>query len=372
MVFVALAAPGDLVRVRIVESRKRFARGEIVELLEPGPDRVAARCAFFGRCGGCAWQHLAYPAQLAAKAAIVADALARVGRFEDAGAVPITPSPQAFGYRSRARLVQAGDRLGYRMRRSHSVCVVDACPVLDPRLEEMLRDPQLPSAAGPREWEAAVGNEGPPRLAAVDAAGPPVTWAVAGERLRLSHGVFAQANGLLLERLVSAVLARACARPGDRVSAVELYAGAGLFTLPLSRRFDHLVAVESHPGAVRDLGENLRRAGRSNVVLRPGPVEEVLPRLEIRSPDLLLLDPPRVGVSAEALARIVELGARRVVYLSCDPATLARDLGRLRDDGYRLRGVEAFDLFPQTPHVEALATLELGSGAATRSRLRAE
>ncbi len=362
VLFVPLTAPGDLVRVRVLVSRKRFARGELLEVLEPGPGRTKPRCPVFGTCGGCAWQHVSYPEQVSAKAMIVADALERIGRL-GVVEVPITASPSAWRYRNRARLVQEGDGLGYRMRRSHAVCVVKECPVVVPELEDALSR-ELPSWEGeePREWELVAGSDGSRRVRPVDDAVQPGVDAVemqAGDdRLRISHGVFAQGNAGLLAPLARAVVREATG--GDAAtSALELYAGAGLFTLGLARHFDCVWAVESHPGAVADLRLNLERSGAKNVDVREGPVEEVLPRLQVHAPDALVLDPPRAGVSGEALERIQALQARRVVYLSCDPATLARDLGRLRDGGYQLQHVEAFDLFPHTPHVEALATLRM-------------
>ncbi len=363
VVFVPLSAPGDRVRVRLLERRKRHARGEVLEVLEASPHRVVPRCDVFGTCGGCTWQHVDYPTQLQAKAAIVADALRRLGRIEVDEPVPITPSPAPYGYRARARLVEEGDHLGYRMRRSHRVCVVKACPVLRPELESVLARPRRASAGREpgSEWELAVGSDGVARAERLrGAAGSPGAASelrLGEDRLRVSHGVFAQANALLLESLATAVSREAC-KPGGGVGAVELYAGAGLFTLALARRFDQVWAVESHPGAVADLRFNLGQAGCDNVHVHEGPVEGVLPAFGLRRPDVLLLDPPRTGVTPAALACVVELAPARIVYLSCDPATLARDLARLRDDGYRVRAVEAFDLFPQTPHVEVLATLE--------------
>jgi 23S rRNA (uracil1939-C5)-methyltransferase len=359
VVFVPLTAPGDRVRVHIVERHKRFARGEVVEVVEPGPDRVEPPCPLFGRCGGCVWQHLSYPAQLRAKAAIVSDALRRIGRIDCEEPVPVTASPEPFGYRVRTRLVQDGVRLGYRSRRSHEVCIADACPVLDPRLESVLATERTAARSGgePVEWEAAVGSDGVVRVQRTGAAGTTIDQVVGGDALRVSHEVFAQANGLLVESLAEAVVQAALGGGGGGGACVELYAGGGLFTLGLSRRFDQVWAVESHPGAVRDLRVNLARADRQNVRIREGRVEQVLASLEI-APDVLVLDPPRTGVSEDALAAISGLRVGRIVYVSCDPATLARDLGRLRDEGYRLASVQAFDLFPQTPHVEVLATLE--------------
>lgn len=335
----------------------------MLEVLEPSPDRVTPVCAVFGRCGGCAWQHVSYPAQLKAKSEIVADALRRIGRFDLDSPVPVTASPSAYGYRVRTRLVQEGTRLGYRMRRSHAVQVVDACPVLDPRLESILaveRDPVLAPGADPPEWEAAVGSDGSRRVQRTTAAGARVEQRVDGGQLRISHGVFAQSNGLLAGVLARTVADRASSAGRASISCVELYAGAGLFTLGLAHHFDQVWAVESHPGAVADLRFNLERAQRHNVFVHEGAVEAVLPTLGISAPDLLVVDPPRSGLTPEAMAAVQDLGASRVLYVSCDPATLARDLGALRDNGYRLNHIEAFDLFPQTPHIESLAELERG------------
>jgi len=352
------------VRVRLLTSRKRFARGEVLEVLEPGPARIRPRCPVFGSCGGCSWQHVDYEVQLAAKGRILADALARIGRLDVPDRVEIAASPP-WGYRSRARVLQQGAAFGYRMRRSHDLCAVRECAVLQPELEALLRR-ELPAPGPeeppdtPREWELTVGSDGRPRARPVDEASPPgmdaVELRVGEDRLRVSHGVFAQGNAHLLEPLRRAVLRQAAASAAS-TSVLELYAGAGLFSLGLARQFDWLWAVESHAGAVADLRFNLERAALANADVIAGDVEDVLPRLQLRFPDVLVLDPPRAGVAEKALAAILELRPQRVVYLSCDPATLARDAGVLRDGGYALAHVEGFDLFPQTPHVEALATL---------------
>jgi len=285
----------------------------------------------------------------------------------------VTASPSPFGYRNRARLLQAGDAVGYRMRRSHRVCAVERCPVLQPSLERALsrvaRTVKAESSSAPGEWELSAGADGSVRVNRLGArAGKNdfVSMRAGGDTLRISPGVFAQGNGLLLDALVAAVAREA----GTGASVVELFAGAGLLTIELSRRFDCVFALESNPGAVDDLRFNLDAAGRSNVYVRPGRVEETLPALGAAEPDAVVLDPPRTGVPSGTLDELASLRPRRIVYLSCDPATLARDLARLRVDGFRLLGVEAFDLFPQTPHVEALATLTRGDLAAEPVRAR--
>jgi 23S rRNA (uracil1939-C5)-methyltransferase len=186
---------------------------------------------------------------------------------------------------------------------------------------------------------------------------------VAGERIGFSPGVFAQSNALLLETLVERVAAAA----GSGALALELFAGAGFLTLRLARRFERVVALEASAAAVRDLRANLRGANLEGVEVHERRVEFSAALFRRFAPDVVVLDPPRTGLPAGAVAALSALGARRIVYLSCDPATLARDLAGFRKRGYRLRRVEGFDLFPQTPHVEALAILEgePGSGQAS-------
>jgi 23S rRNA (uracil1939-C5)-methyltransferase len=312
-------------------------------------------CEVFGSCGGCAWQHVAYPHQLEAKRRILADALARIAGLELPLPIGMRPSPAAYGYRSRTRVLVRGGRVGYRRRRSHALCATARCPLLVPPLQERLAE--LAAAPPPRdgEWELACAGEqtraGPPTRP-----GPRLELRVAGERVGFSPGVFAQSNALLLEPLVAALLA--AAGSGRRV--IELFAGAGLFTLGLARRFASAVAVESDPRAVDDLRHNLAAARLTNVEVIGERVEQALASgaLAGASPEVAVLDPPRTGLPPGAAGALAGLGAGRIVYLSCDPATLARDLALLAEAGYALRSVEGFDLFPQTPHVEALAVSE--------------
>ena len=357
VVFVPFACPGDLARVRVTESRPAWARARIAELIEPGPERVEPRCAVFGSCGGCGWQHLSHAAQLDAKAAILGDALRRIGGLEWTDPVSILASPSPYAYRGRTRVVVQRGQVGYRRRRSHALCAVSACPVLHPaldaRLGELAADP--PRRDG--EWELALGS-GAVRAAPLDGRpGERIFLEVAGERVGTSAGVFAQTNALLLDALVQ----RVGAVVGGGSFLLELFAGAGLFTLPLSKRFERVVALEGSAAAVRDLRANLDAAGREGVEVLERRMEAAGPVLEGLRPDRVFLDPPRSGLTRGVLEMLASLGAAQIAYLSCDPATLARDLARFSRRGYRLRQVEGFDLFPQTPHLEALALLEAGS-----------
>jgi tRNA/tmRNA/rRNA uracil-C5-methylase (TrmA/RlmC/RlmD family) len=359
VVFVPFTAPGDRVHVRITNSRPRFARGVVEALVEPSSQRTDPVCPVFGSCGGCAWQHIGYRTQLDAKIAIASAALQRIGRLSLPIPLAITPSESPYRYRSRSRVLVSDGRVGYRRRRSHVLCATRRCPVLveelDASLSELADHP--PSVDG--EWELALGHGAdrePPlaRRSSLPAERGPRLWLPVGEdRVGFSPGVFVQANAGLIDVLAHAVSTAV----GEGGLAFDLFAGAGFLTLGLARRFESVLAVESNPTAARDLEFNLREAGVGNVRVIAEPVEKVIGKgeLENQRPDAIVLDPPRTGLPDGVAERLAVLAPERIAYLSCDPATLARDLSVLDHHGYRLSAVEAFDLFPQTPHVELLA-----------------
>lgn len=370
VLFVPMTAPGDRVRVRVVEARRRFARGEVLEILEEGPGRAEPQCPEFGRCGGCRWQHLAYSTQLDAKRTIIEDAVARIARMALPGEVLMTPSPQPYGYRLRARLLAREGEVGYRRWHSHTLCGVGACPVLTPSLNRELAGlvdrvarANPTGRADEEEWEILAAADGARSTRITrDPQGEPLSLQVGEDALRISPLVFTQGNALLLEELRDAVVSAAVAGT-DRGSgrAVELYAGAGLFSLELARGFAEFDAVEANRAAAVDLEHNLSAAcPGAGWRVHAIPVEDALTDLiaDGAAVSALVLDPPRTGVSDAAMAAMVSLAPRRIVYLSCDPATQARDMGRLAEAGYGLRSLRGFDLFPQTSHVEALAVLE--------------
>lgn len=361
--FVPLSAPGDRVRARVVESKRSYLRLEVLELLSPGEDRTEPACPAFGVCGGCAWQHVAYPAQLAAKAAILSDALTRIGRVSLPEPIRVLPSPQAYGYRGRARLLVEDHRPGYRRAASDRQVPVDDCPVLAAPLRTALQALAVSRPAN-GEWELALGepDEVHPdgvrvsRLGAADGDGAPLALRAGGETVQIAPGGFAQANGLLFEPLVDAV--RAAVGSGERL--LELYAGAGFFTLPLARRWAQVLAVESDPVAVGLLRSAASRGGLEGVEAIAEDVGSFAGGARCRAFDAetLFVDPPRAGLGEHVVEALARKGPRRLVYLSCDPATLARDLSGLTPARWSLRFATGFDLFPQTPHVEALVVLE--------------
>jgi 23S rRNA (uracil1939-C5)-methyltransferase len=396
VVFVDGGVPGDRVSLTAVEEHKRFARARVGRVVSAGPHRAEPRCDHFGRCGGCSWQHVDYATQLEAKRSIVADALERIGGLTAPPEVGILPSPSPYGYRARARVVEADGGVGFRVRGSHRVEPVRRCPVLiesaEGALRELVQSREHEAAGSPgtaggrrrrvREWtltagpDGAVGIRSSGRSRQAGDRGA-VEIEVSGERLRVSGESFVQGNALLWDGLVDVVRTACLAGsktgtpPGGVGSErfIELYAGIGFFTLPLARSGFAGEALESDRSALADLAFNLRRSGLDDGVrVLAGRVErrgDLGDRLAKAS--WLLVDPPRAGLAPPVRRAIAERGPGRVVYVSCDPATLARDLAELVSAGYRLESVQALDLFPQTPHVETVVRLERGGGA-TASR----
>jgi 23S rRNA (uracil1939-C5)-methyltransferase len=362
VLFVRGGVPGDQLRARVVESHKRFARAEILALVRPSPLRVVPRCAVHGTCGGCGWQQIAYPAQLDAKREILSDALVRgagVSLESFAAAVEITPSPEPYGTRSRARLVFADGRVGYRRGRSHALVATRECPILAPPLARALAQIAAAPPTGAGELALACGDDGAVSLSGARLPGfaeRAVILTTSAGDVAISPRGFFQAHATLRRALAEAVLA--AAERGAR--ALELHAGAGFFTLGLATRFEQLIAVESDPRAARDLRANLARAGRANVRVLAERASRALASPDVArfAPDAVVLDPPRSGIGPSEAAALARLAPRRIVHVSCDPATLARDLRVLLASGYRLASCRGFDLFPQTPHLEALAVLE--------------
>ncbi|MDJ0785586.1 MAG: class I SAM-dependent RNA methyltransferase [Myxococcota bacterium] len=359
VVFVPGTAPGDRVRAAITESKKSFQRASVVALLEPGPGRTEPACSVFDECGGCTWQHLSYEAQAAAKRASLRDALVRIGKLELDSEPGFVPSPTPYGYRARARLLSDGRAVGFRKQRSNEPCATPSCPVLAPALEEERRK-LAEQGARPGEWEIALGDDGQTRRHDLSIrGGPTIDLQAPGTPhvLRLSPGVFAQSHLTLRGPLGEHAIAMA----GEGRRLLELYSGAGFLTLGLALRHEIVEAVESHAGAIADLRANCRAAGIRNVRSIRDRVEHWLRRSPLQRVDTLVLDPPRSGLPKGIPERVLELRAQRIVYVSCDPATLARDLRALVPGGYRLTDTTGFDLFPQTPHLEAVAVLERGA-----------
>lgn len=362
--FVTLAAPGDRVRAQVERVRGKVAFASVLEVVKASPVRVEPPCPYFGRCGGCDFQQLTYEAQLAAKVEIIRDCLRRIARLEPPAGIPITPSPDIWQYRSRARWQHDPVRqyLGYYELASHRVCDVVECPVVIPTVGDKLSALRatLAGAAsgefdGTEDFQAVAGDDGVsllPPLAAGDARER--FREIAGERYRFDASCFFQINHALLAPLLAAALGDA-----EGARAVDLYCGVGLFTLPLARRFTRVIGVEGNAAATAFALLNLTDAQLANASIETARVGAWLARhaASLAPVDFVLLDPPRAGAEPEAIAGILTLRPARIAYVSCDPATLARDLRTLTANGYTLDSLAAFDMFPQTHHVETVAHL---------------
>ena len=371
--FVALAAPGDVVRVRIDRIRGKVAFASIEEIVKPSPVRVEPPCPYFGACGGCDFQQLNYQAQLDAKIEMIRDCLRRIAHIEQPPEISITPSPLQWHYRARAnwQFDLRNQRLGYFERGSHRVCDVAECAVLVPKLQQTLEqlrreasslvltseDGREDARQNAADIQAAAGDEGVsvvPALAGLSSA--EISRRIGDDLYEFNAASFFQVNHDLLEALISEAINDASGE-----SAVDLYCGVGLFTLALARRFERVVAVEANPSAARFARRNLHQAGISNTKVVTDRVGDWLrAKVGAAAPiDFLLLDPPRAGVEDDAIETLLNLKPRRLSYVSCDPATLARDLKALLAGGYSLDSLRAFDLFPQTHHVETVSHLRL-------------
>jgi 23S rRNA (uracil1939-C5)-methyltransferase len=368
--FVSGAAPGDKVRVRADKVKGAVAWGRVVEVLEAGPDRVTPLFPDVAACGVADFAHLRYAGQLAAKAAIVRDALKRIGGIDAPEDLAVRPSPEQWGYRMRAewRHDPAAPAFGFHAAGSRAVCDVPTDPFVGAELAAAFADLRAAALAGelPADLlELRAGAAGGVVSLDPDPSGDPprtIVARVAGEDLAHDARAFFQPNAVMLEPLVAEALRFAEAPDDGEGLAIDLFCGVGLFTLPLARRFRRVIGVEADGHAAAFAQANADRAGLANVRIAPQPVEAWLAGA-YRShgrPPFLLLDPPRVGLESAALHGILRLKPTRIAYVSCDPATLARDLKALLAAGYELDDLAALDLFPQTHHVEVVAHLVRG------------
>ena len=360
-VFVALAAPGDRLRVRVERQQGNVLFASIEEILVASPDRIEPPCPYFGRCGGCDFQQLTYQKQLAAKAEIIRDCLHRIARLENVPEIVVRPSPRDWRYRLRAtwQIDREQQRIGYYERGSRRVCDVADCAVLLPEVQatlERVRATEWPKfPVDLKHLEVVAGENGvslSPAFAEFATAELELT--IAGESYSYNAAAFFQINPALLPPLIEFALSDAAGN-----AALDLYCGVGLFTLPLARRFARVTGVEANPVAAKFARRNLQRAGLENARVITAGVAEWISAKPLQT-DFVLLDPPRAGAESVVIKTIVESRAERVSYVSCDPATLARDLKKLIGGGYAIESLAAFDLFPQTHHVETVVRLHLG------------
>jgi 23S rRNA (uracil1939-C5)-methyltransferase len=422
VVFVPGGLPGDRLRVRLIQVRSRFGRGVLEAVEQPSPQRVDAPCPYFGRCGGCRLQHVAYPAQLVFKSKQVADALQRLGGLRDVSLRPIVGADEIFGYRNKMEFTVAPGKghsvVGlHEADRYDSVLDIERCLLQSDRMNALLTEARgffaeraltvyeqdigegllrfLMLREGKRTGELmanvvtsapAVSELAP--LASRLAAREPGTTSVimnvnpkkasvavgveehllggrdhireqiGGLTFQISANSFFQTNTRQAERLFELVVDSTGLTGSETV--FDLYSGTGAISLLLARRCRWVYGIEVAPAAVDDAGVNAAANRIGNCTFLCGEVRFALPALIAKgvTAEVVVADPPRAGFHPKALHALITLGARRIVYVSCNPTTLARDLGELVRGGYRLEWVQPVDMFPHTPHIEAVARLE--------------
>lgn len=379
VVLTPYVLPGETILAQTYERKPGLLRARLVEIRNPSPARVEAPCPFYYRCGGCQYQHAAYEAQVTAKRAILAEALRRIGKIEPPEQIGVLSGPP-WAYRNRAQLRIEGTHIGYLEARSHRLCPIDHCPISSPGINQaldvvrqMLLQPRWPHFVRSIEF---FSNESETQLNVLEAARPvarrffewcaeripgaartALDYPAGGLLYRVSNRSFFQVNRFLIEPLVETALDDA---EGER--AIDLYAGVGLFSLPLTTRFRTVTAVEGGSAAVRDLEFNAKRAGRAveTVQAEAGAYLEGV----VERPDCVLADPPRAGLGPRVVRELSRLQVSRLTVVACDPATLARDLAALLASDYRIDRLTLIDLFPQTYHFETIAHLRRSMSSA--------
>lgn len=346
VVFVPFVAPGEVVEAEVTEVKKRFARARLLGVTRSSPDRVVPRCRYFGQCGGCQYQHLDYAAQLRFKHKQIADLFERIGGLNPRVVAPVVPCPQPYGYRNRIMIRSQWDKfkqglnIGFIRADNRLVVDLDECQIAEPALNEQIRY---------------VRAHPPPK------GGLKVVLRIPPEGWSVPRDSFFQNNFFLLPKLVG--MARDYLRQAGTRHLVDVYCGVGFFGLELADLVESYAGVELDRLAIEAARCNAATRGRLNGEFVAGTAEELLPGLLARftpGATTVLLDPPRKGCRPETIELLRRVRPFQIIYVSCQPATMARDLHLLRAEGrFEVVGVSPFDMFPQTAHVECVADLRL-------------
>jgi 23S rRNA (uracil1939-C5)-methyltransferase len=383
--FVPFSIPGETVRVHLVEEKRGFARGELLEVIEASPDRIEPRCKHFQECGGCHYQHMPYKIQVQAKQDILKDQLTRIGKLDpelvEKVIQPMISSPQEWHYRNNVQFhLDKDGRLGFQAPRSHQVVPIEECHLPEEAINHVWEQLDLEPVPNLRKVGLRVGAEDEvmlilesdsdegvefeldvpmaavqlgPNTTHVLSDTPFLTMSVLEEEFRVSARAFFQVNTAMAEAMVEHLMETL---PLNHRSVVlDVYCGVGLFSAFIAPKVARLIGIELDPFAVDDFAHNLDAF--EHVEVYQAPAENVLPELDLH-PDVVLVDPPRAGLGKETLDAILKMEPHTLAYVSCDPATLGRDAKRLQAGGYRLVQVTPFDLFPQTYHIESISVLE--------------
>jgi 23S rRNA (uracil1939-C5)-methyltransferase len=383
-VFVPFAIPGEIVKAQIVEEKKRFARADLLEVIKPSKDRISPKCANFLECGGCQYQMINYTSQLAAKENILLDQLTRIGRIEKPTIMPIIPSPTEFNYRNTVQFhVTNEGKLGFHHARSNKVMAISECHLPDIEICQIWKQIDLDHNPNISQIHIRHGCEDDIQiiLESNDQTAPElsieelpvsvvhrnqndtivlagssfVVFEILGYLFQVSADSFFQVNTTMAGKMVTHVLEtlkeHELLKPTKTI--IDAYSGVGLFSAFIVPYVEQVIGVESNPSSCEDYVMNLDQF--DNVSLYEGDAGIIMTNMNT-SPDAIILDPPRAGISRQAMDGVLKLSAELLIYVSCDPSTLARDAKRLISAGYQLEQTTPFDLFPQTYHIESIST----------------
>jgi 23S rRNA (uracil1939-C5)-methyltransferase len=382
-VFVPFGLPGERVKVRIVEEKRGHVRAELVEVLEPSPERIAPECCHFGVCGGCHYQHLSYQAQLQVKTDILRDQLARIGKIPNPPVEPIIASPREWNYRNHVQfhLTREG-KLGYMGANGWGVMPITECHLPETSLNKLWPSLKFDPGLGLERISLRLGvndetmlvleskNPEPPELeletdlSVVHLAGGDMvvmagenalTMSVKDRMFRVSPASFFQVNTGMAGKMVEHLLDHLPV--SSRITLLDVYCGVGLFSAFFAGLVGRLIGIEASPSACENFTANLDEF--DNVELYEAPAEAVLPSLDV-VPDIVIVDPPRAGLAKRALDALLVQSPPCIAYVSCDPSTLGRDAARLIAGGYQLIQVTPFDLFPYTYSIESISIFAKG------------
>jgi 23S rRNA (uracil1939-C5)-methyltransferase len=380
-VFVPFGLPGEKVRVRLMQEKKNFARGEIVQFLYELPDRIDAKCKHFGECGGCHYQNLPYENQLQAKTDILLDQLKRIGKIENPPVQKMVACPEPWNYRNHIQFSLTGEgKLGFQRSNSNRVIPISECHLPEPSINTLWPQLEFESETNVERVSLRTGvdddlmlmleSETPETPGLEIEAGISVTHVYEGNTVivagsdhiimnvldrdfKVSAASFFQVNTVMAGMMVEHLLTRL---PITRsTTLIDVYCGVGLFSAFLAPKCGRVIGIELSESSCEDFTVNLDEF--DNVELYEGNAEDVIPYLEAR-PDIVLADPPRSGLDKIVVDGILKLSPSFIAYVSCDPSTLARDAARLINGGYNLKEVTPFDLFPQTYHIESISIFE--------------
>jgi 23S rRNA (uracil1939-C5)-methyltransferase len=382
VVFVPFAIPGELVRVKIVEDKARHARGGLVEVLEASPERVVPRCQHFGTCGGCQYQHMNYPTQLNAKAAILREQIERIGGLKAFPPVEILAASEPWNYRNSMQFhLTPEGKLGFQRANSNQTLAIRECHLPMESINRLWPQLEVEPMPGLERINMRLGVDDElmiilessdsllvdfsiedlavsvvqlsPAGSTVLAGSDHIEMEVSGKRFRVSAGTFFQVNTRQAQAMVSYLTDHLLVN--EKMTVLDAYCGVGLFSAFLAPKVKRLVGIEVSAQACEDFAINLEEF--EHVELYEDAVENVLSQVQF-DPDVIIMDPPRAGLGAKTVEGVLTQGAANLAYISCDPATLARDGKQLTAGGYLLKSVALVDMFPQTYHIESISLWE--------------